>query len=126
MLPSLFHSHTYVNSPLTRFKRSYYALAACLFFFGTGRCFLAHLGFQNDEALFGAAIFEPRAGYMIKFAHSRLPIMLMSYVGTLKSWIYAPIFRVFGTGVSPVRDPMLLAGVASVWLFFLLLRRTRI
>jgi 4-amino-4-deoxy-L-arabinose transferase-like glycosyltransferase len=112
-----------VNSLLTRFKCSYYALAACLFFFCTGRCFLPHLGLQNDEALFGAAIFEPRAGYLFQLAHSRLPIMLMSYLGTLKSWIYAPIFRVFGTGVSALRDPMLLAGVASVWLFYLLLRR---
>jgi hypothetical protein len=125
MLPSLFRllSHTYVNSPLTIFKSSYYALAACLFFFCTGRCFLPHLGLQNDEALFGAAIFEPRAGYMIKLAHSRLPIMMMSYLGTLKSWIYAPIVGTFGTGVSALRDPMLLAGVASVWLFYLLLRR---
>jgi 4-amino-4-deoxy-L-arabinose transferase-like glycosyltransferase len=49
--------------------------------------------------------------------------MQMSYLGTLKAWIYNPIFRVFGTGVSALRDPVLLAGVASVWLFFLLLRR---
>jgi hypothetical protein len=125
MLPSLFRllSNTYVNSPLTRFKGSYYALAACLFFFCTGRCFLPHLGLQNDEALFGAAIFEPRAGYMIRLAHSSLPIMMMSYLGTLKSWIYAPMVGTFGTGVSALRDPMLLAGVASVWLFYLLLRR---
>jgi len=112
-----------VNSLLTRCKCSYYALAACLFFFCTGRCFLPHLGLQNDEALFGAAIFEPRAGYILEFAHSRLTIMLMSYLGTLKSWIYAPIFKAFGTGVSALRDPMLLAGAASVWLFYLLLRR---
>jgi 4-amino-4-deoxy-L-arabinose transferase-like glycosyltransferase len=112
-----------VNSALTRFKSSYLALAACLFFFCTGRCFLPHLGIQNDEALFAAAIFEPRAGYMIKFAHARLPIMLMGYLGALKSWIYAPIFSLFGTGASALRDPVLLAGVASVWLFYLLLRR---
>jgi 4-amino-4-deoxy-L-arabinose transferase-like glycosyltransferase len=49
--------------------------------------------------------------------------MQMSYLGALKSWIYSPIFHVFGTGVSALRDPVLLAGVASVWLFFLLLRR---
>ena len=49
--------------------------------------------------------------------------MLMSYLGTLKSWIYRPIFQLFGTGVSAMRVPMLLAGAASVWLFYLLLRR---
>jgi Dolichyl-phosphate-mannose-protein mannosyltransferase len=112
-----------VNSLLTRFKCSYYALAACLFFFCSGQCFLPHLGLQNDEALFGAAIFEPRTAYIVKFAHSRLPIMLMSYLGTLKSWIYVPIFKVFGTGAQALREPMLLAGVAGVWLFYLFLRR---
>src|SRR5260370_31624470 len=60
---------------------------------------------------------------MIKFAHSRLPIMLMSYLGTLKAWLYAPIINVFGTGMPALRDPVLLAGVASVWLFYLFLRR---
>lgn len=49
--------------------------------------------------------------------------MLMSYLGTLKSWIYAPIFHVFGTGISAMRDPVLLAGVASIWLFYLFLLR---
>jgi len=112
-----------VDSLINRFKRGCYALAACLFFFGAGQCFLPLLGVQNDEALFGAAIFEPRVSYTIKFAHSRLPIMLMSYLGTLKSWIYAPIFKVFGAGVPALRDPMLLAGVAGVWLFYLLMRR---
>src|SRR5205085_609786 len=108
---------------LTRFKCSYCALALCLFFFASGRAFLPHLGVQNDEALFAAALFEPRASYMIKFTHSRLPIMLMTYLGTLKSWLYAPIFQIFGTGVSAMRDPVLLAGVAGVWLFYLFMRR---
>jgi 4-amino-4-deoxy-L-arabinose transferase-like glycosyltransferase len=49
--------------------------------------------------------------------------MLMSYLGTLKSWLYRPIFQWFGVGVSVVRLPMLLAGAASVWLFYRLLRR---
>lgn len=49
--------------------------------------------------------------------------MLMSYVGALKSWIYGPILRVFGISLFTLRVPMLLAGTASIWLFFLLLRR---
>lgn len=49
--------------------------------------------------------------------------MLMSYVGALKSWIYGPILRNLGVSTFTVRLPALLAGVASVWLFFLLLRR---
>ena len=110
---------------LTQKPISYYcALAACLFFFGAGLNFLPHLGVQNDEALFASPLFFPKAaGYTVQLGHSRFPLMLMSYLGTLKSWIYRPIFRAFGTGTSPMRLPTLLAGVASVWLFYLFLRR---
>jgi hypothetical protein len=100
------------------------ALAACLLFFVTGSAFVSHLGIQNDEALFANGIFKPYAvAYTLHLGRSRIPLMLMSYLGTLKSWIYRPIFQVFGAGVSAMRLPMLLAGAASVWLFYLLLRR---
>ncbi len=100
------------------------ALAACLLFFVTGSAFVSHLGVQNDEALFANGIFKPYAvAYSLHLGHSSLPVMLMSYLGTLKSWVYRPIFQLFGTGVPAMRLPMLLAGAASVWLFYLLLRR---
>jgi 4-amino-4-deoxy-L-arabinose transferase-like glycosyltransferase len=100
------------------------ALAACLLFFATGSAFVSHLGIQNDEALFANGIFEPYAvAYTFHLGRSRLPLMLLTYLGTLKSWIYRPIFQLFGTGVSAMRVPMLLAGAASVWLFYRLLRR---
>ena len=50
--------------------------------------------------------------------------MLMSYVGATQ--IHRSTARCsgnFGVGLRTVREPMLLAGVASLWLFFLLLRR---
>jgi 4-amino-4-deoxy-L-arabinose transferase-like glycosyltransferase len=97
---------------------------ACIFFFFAGRAFIPHLGIQNDEALFASVLYQPRAAeFMLRVGHSQVPLMLMSYLGTLKAWVYSPIFGVFGTRVSALRDPVLLAGVASVWLFFLLLRR---
>ena len=100
------------------------ALAACVLFLFTGASFVSHLGLQNDESLFVNAIYKPYAVvYSFKIGHSTLPFMLMSYLGTLKAWIYRPIFRLFGTGMPAMRGPMLLAGVASVWLFYLLLRR---
>jgi 4-amino-4-deoxy-L-arabinose transferase-like glycosyltransferase len=104
-------------------KTRYFALACCLLFLATGCIFLPHLGLQNDEALFANGIYEPKAAYMVNIGHSRFPLMLMSYLGTLKSWIYRPIFRLFGTGMGATRAPMLLAGAAGVWLFYLLLRR---
>ena len=100
------------------------ALAACLLFFLTGSAFVSRLGIQNDEALFANGIFKPYAvAYKYPWGRAGVPLMLMSYLGTLKSWLYRPIFQWFGVGVSVVRLPMLLAGAASVWLFYRLLRR---
>jgi 4-amino-4-deoxy-L-arabinose transferase-like glycosyltransferase len=110
---------------LTRNSRySLVAVAACLLFLIAGWQFLARLGIQNDEALFANGIYKPYAvAYVYQIGHSRLPLMLMSYLGTVKSWVYRPIFQVFGAGVEAMRAPMLLAGMASVWVFYLLLRR---
>ena len=97
---------------------------ACAFFFLAGHAFVPHLGIEDDEALFVDAILQPRAElYFLKLGHAHVPLMLMTYLGTLKAWIYTPIFHWFGTGVRSLREPMLLAGVASLILFYRLLRR---
>jgi len=100
------------------------AWIACLFFFSAGLALIPHAGIQNDEALFAAAIYRPRAEvYAIHVGRSHIPLMLISYLGALKSLIYKPILLAFGTGLFALRVPMLLAGTASVWLLFLLARR---
>jgi 4-amino-4-deoxy-L-arabinose transferase-like glycosyltransferase len=99
------------------------ALAACILFFLSGQPFLSRLGIQDDESIFGYAFLEPRAAFLLHMGRSRLPLMLMSYLGTLKAWLYRPIFSLFGFNVWSLREPALLAGAASIWLFFLFLRR---
>jgi len=101
-----------------------FPLTACAFFFLAGMAFIPRLGMYNDEALFAWPWYQPRGElFALHVGHTRLPLMLINYLGTLKSWIYRPIFRWFGTGVPVTRIPALLAGVASLWLFYLLLRR---
>ncbi len=96
----------------------------CIFFFFAGHTFIPRLGMEADEALFAQGLFEPRGElYSLHIGKSVVPIMLMSYVGALKSIIYGPILRNLGISLRTCREPMLLAGVASVWLLFLLLRR---
>ena len=98
--------------------------AFCLVFILAGLSLIPLLGIQNDEALFAYGIFPPIGGtYVVHWGPSAVPLMIMSYVGALKAWIYRPLFAAFGTSVWVVRVPMLLAGAASVWLFFLFLRR---
>jgi Dolichyl-phosphate-mannose-protein mannosyltransferase len=101
------------------------AILATIFFFLAGQPFIPLLGIQNDEALFAGAIYEPlEALYAWRLPHhGQIPLMLMSYLGCLKTLIYTPIFKLFGNGAYAVREPALIFGAASVWLFFLLLRR---
>jgi 4-amino-4-deoxy-L-arabinose transferase-like glycosyltransferase len=44
--------------------------------------------------------------------------MVMSYVGTLKTVLYAPILTAFGANVWSVRFPMVLAGAATIHFFY--------
>jgi Dolichyl-phosphate-mannose-protein mannosyltransferase len=101
------------------------AILASIFFFWAGQPFIPLLGIQNDEALFAGAIYEPlEALYAWPLPHhQQIPLMLMSYLGCLKTLFYIPIFRLFGNGPYAVREPALIFGAASIWLFFLLLRR---
>ncbi len=106
-----------------RLRASHFAIAASLLFFLAGQAFVPLLGVEDDEALFGMAFLPPRYAASIRIGHSTLPLMLMSYVGALKSWIYRPILKWFHPGVWTLREPMLVAGALSLWLFYLLLRR---
>jgi len=100
------------------------ALIGCLFFFLAGLAFLPQIGIENDEALFAGTFLKPYGeAYTIWIGHSRIPLMVMSYIGTLKSWLYRPLLSIFGTSLTVLRLPMLIAGVASIWLFFRLLDR---
>ena len=97
---------------------------ACCFFFGAGRAFIPHIGVQTDEALFIAGIYQSDAAYYtIRLFHRHIPLMLGSYIGTLKSLIYSVVFHFFTPDASSTRTPVLLMGIATICLFFLLLRR---
>ena len=96
----------------------------CALFVLTGLPFIPRVGLENDEAMFAAALLPPRTEtYALMLGHFRVPLMVLNYLGTLKSWLYRPMIRAFGTGVWATRLPVLLAGAASVWLFYWFLRR---
>ena len=104
-------------------RSSRLAGAFCLLFFLAGQPFIPRLGIQDDESIFAYAFLAPREAYTILIGHSKLPLMLMSYLGTLKAGLYRPIFSLFGVSVWSLREPALLAGAVSIWFFFLFLRR---
>jgi hypothetical protein len=101
------------------------AAACVLFFLLAGQAFVPLLGIEDDESLFAAPLLNPHAWHFaIKSGHLRIPLMVMSYIGTLKTLLYSLVFRLARPGIWSAREPMLVAGAASIWIFYLLLRRT--
>ena len=89
-----------------------------------GLSLLPYPGIQNDEAFFSVALYQPsNAASVLSVLRHRIPMMHLNYVGTLKSFLYAPILRIWPPDPISVRLPVLLAGAAAVLLFALLVRR---
>ena len=73
-------------------------------------------GLYYDEALFVNAA---SGGVTDLFIYKRLfgfPIMLMPYIGALKSWLYFPIFKFFGINFVTIRLPAVLLGALALGL----------
>src|SRR5579863_4883810 len=99
-------------------------LACCLFIL-LSLLLIPHAGIQDDESLFALPLWLPmESRFEIRIFHHDVALMIASYLGTLKTCIYWPIFKLVGSGVFAVRVPMLLAGVASIHFFFKLLLRS--
>ena len=112
-------------SPEHNTRGSHIAVSACIAFFIAGQLFIPLLGIEDDESLFASPILAPKAWeYVLHLGRSQIALMMMSYLGTLKTLLYKPLLRWFGAGIWTVREPVVIAGAASLWLFYLLLRRT--
>jgi len=86
---------------------------------------MPYAGVQNDESLFASPLYIPaEREFRINVFHHDIPLMLMSYLGTLKTLLYAPILAIFGSNLWSLRLPVALAGALAVGLFFWLASRT--
>ena len=101
------------------------ALAFCALFLILGSAWIWRPGIQTDEALFAAGIYPPYTRWNnVRAFGVELPLMVMSYVGTVKATLYrALVFPFFDTTAASVRLPALVIGAASVWLFYRLMLR---
>ena len=78
----------------------------CLLFIVLGWPFLKRLGIEVDEALVASGIYKRAvAWYSMRLFRHQLPLMELSYLGALKTWIVAPIFAVWGPGPVSLRLP---------------------
>jgi len=97
--------------------------AAGLFLF-LALTLLPYPGLQNDECLFAQPLYGPVAPqFHISIFHRHIPLMLMSYLGTAKTLIYAPIFKIWPPSIWSIRFPGLITGTATIWMFAVLLYR---
>ena len=100
-------------------------LAACALFILLGALIIPYAGIQADEALFSKPLFPYiPPGVNLPLLPSQLPLMVMTYIGSLKTILYWPIFRILGTGVWTLRLPVVLLGALTILFFFYLARES--
>ena len=87
-----------------------------------GFAFIPQAGIEDDEALIASSAYGG-ATQELKILGHNVPLMLMSYVGALKTWIFAPIFRIWRPSPTSLRVPVILIGGFTIWLFYRLLAR---
>ena len=95
------------------FKRLRWPAAIlALLFFCLGLPFLPLAGLQDDEVLFGSAVFHVpgSARFEADLFDREIPLMLLSYLGALKTWIYFPILDRIRPSYLTIRLPVLLIG----------------
>lgn len=98
-----------------------------------GCALLPYAGIQMDETLFAGPYYQPiQREFRLRVFHHDIPLMVMTYIGTLKTLLYWPLMAVFrsrfeahpGWAAWVLRLPMVLAGALTVWIFFYLTERS--
>ncbi len=94
-------------------------------FVASGLLFIPRLGIEVDEAIVANGIYPHGSPwYSWSLGGVEIPIMLISYLGALKTWLYSVLFYFVEPRPLSLRVPTLLLAAASLWLFFGLLDRT--
>lgn len=69
---------------------------------------IEHPGVNNDQLMFiNAATLKEDSTFIWKSFHG-IPIMVFPYIGALKSYIYTPIFYLFGVNIWSIRLPQII------------------
>jgi len=107
---------------LVSFRRLFSGGTLCaLLFLALGSAFVPRAGIEEDEAMFAAPLYRDWCFYSIPLTHGRIPIMHMTYVGALKTWIYAPVAAVWPPDAAMLRLPAVLLGSLTILMFWMLL-----
>ena len=75
-----------------------------------------------DEVDFVNAAQGAADNTMIHMRLGSVPLFIMPYLGALKAWIYAPVFRLFGVSALTIRLPAILLAAVTLLIFYQLMR----
>lgn len=98
------------------------ALLSILCFAVLAGRFISLPGLQYDEVLFVNAAL---GGVDDSFIHKRIhgiPVMLLPYIGALKSFLYYLVFKLFGVSVESIRIPVIVISCMTLWVGFQMVR----
>jgi hypothetical protein len=79
-------------------------------------------GIYYDEAFFiNAALGAKYSDSFVAYRLFGIPVMLMSYIGALKSFVWAPVFAVFGVSPLTIRLPAIIISAYSLLITYAVL-----
>src|SRR5260370_38262943 len=91
---------------------------ALLFVF-LGFILIPYNGLESDEVLFTPPLHGMiNPTFSIRVFHHLVPLMINTYIGALKSFLYWPLSWIFSPSAYLVRLPMVLVGAAIVLIFY--------
>lgn len=121
---NVYYAVPYTDSLTGRTSRTIFPWLASLLFISLSVGFIPYAGIQEDEALFSVPFFErPSREFRVRLLHHDIPLMVMTYVGALKTWIFWPLIHWFGPSAWTVRLPVVLIGGITVFIFYYLMIR---
>ena len=107
--------------PMLRRRADGLALILCILYILLASAWIGEMGVQTDEALFSGGIYPP-LGPGIELLGKHRPLMVMTYVGTLKSYAWKPIMRNIGASAVSIRLPAVLLGAITLWMFYRMMK----
>lgn len=94
-------------------------------FISSGFSLIPYIGIQTDEAIFSNVLFDGATPwFVLSVFKKKIPLMVMSYLGTAKSALWGAVFAFTPPTVYSLRVPALFLGAASILLFYAFLLRT--
>lgn len=107
-----------INAIINRLKTNNLVLIIIAFYVLISIVKIQHPGVNNDQLMFvNAATFNPDNQFLWK-SWQGIPTMIFPYIGALKSYLYMPIFYLFGVNIWSIRLPQIILISASWFILY--------